>query len=233
MDQLEAIRMFVRVVDSGSFSAVARESGIGQPAVSKQIAALESRLGAQLLRRTSRSLSVTEAGQDFYESAVRLVDDLETAVSRVGRGQTAPSGLVRVTVAPVFGRVHVLPRLGEFFARFPDISVEIVVTDRAVDLVQEGVDVAIHNGPLTDSTVVVRKIATTPVVTIRPEWGSDRCIGPPLPLDVPVYLPHISARSSSSRTMRPLATLLRRKAACHMFATTTSSTYWPWPVSRR
>src|ERR1700685_84370 len=134
MDQLEAIRMFVRAVDSGSFSAVAREAGIGQPAVSKQIAALEARLGAQLLRRTSRSLSVTEAGQDFYESAVRLVDDLETAESRVGRGQTAPSGLIRVTVAPVFGRVHLLPRLGQ-------------LTDRAVDLVQEGVDVAIHNGP--------------------------------------------------------------------------------------
>ncbi len=171
MDQFEAIRMFVRVVDSGSFSAVAREAGIGQPAVSKQIAALESRLGAQLLRRTSRSLSVTEAGQDFYESAVRLVDELETAVSRVGRGQTAPSGLVRVTVAPVFGRVHVLPRLGEFFARFPDIVVEIVVTDRAVDLVQEGIDVAIHNGPLTDSTVVARKIAATPIVTVAtPEY---------------------------------------------------------------
>jgi DNA-binding transcriptional LysR family regulator len=166
MDELAAIRTFVRVVDSGSFSAVAREAGLGQPAVSKQIAALEVRLGAQLLRRTSRSLSVTEAGQDFYESAVRVVDDLERAVSRVGRGQTAPSGLIRVTVAPVFGRVHVLPSLGEFFARFPDITVEVVVTDRAVDLVQEGIDVAIHNGPLTDSSVVARKIASTPIVTV-------------------------------------------------------------------
>jgi LysR family transcriptional regulator for bpeEF and oprC len=166
MDQFEAIRMFVRVVDSGSFSAVAREAGIGQPAVSKQVAALEARLGAQLLRRTSRRLSVTEAGQDFYESALRLVDDLETAVSRVGRGQTAPSGLVRVAVAPVFGRVHLLPRLGEFFARFPDIVVETIVTDRTVDLVQEGVDVAIHNGPLSDSTAVTRKIAATPIVTV-------------------------------------------------------------------
>jgi LysR family transcriptional regulator for bpeEF and oprC len=166
MDQLEAIRMFARVVDTGSFSAVAREAGIGQPAVSKQIAALEARLGAQLLRRTSRSLSVTEAGQDFYESAVRLIDDLETAVSRVGRGQMAPSGLIRATVAPVFGRVYLLPKLGEFYARFPDIVVEIVVTERTVDLVQEGVDVAIHNGSLTDSSVVARKIATTPVVTV-------------------------------------------------------------------
>jgi DNA-binding transcriptional LysR family regulator len=166
MDQLEVMRMFVRVVDRGSFSAVAREAGIGQPAVSKQIAALEARLGAQLFRRTSRSLSVTEAGQDFYESALRLVDDLETAVSRVGRGQTVPSGLIRVALAPVFGRLHVLPRLGEFFARFPEIVVEMVVTERTVDLVHEGIDVAITHGSLTDSTVIARKIAATPVVTV-------------------------------------------------------------------
>ena len=184
MDQLEAMRTFVRVVDSGSFSAVAREAGIGQPAVSKQIAALEARLGAQLLRRTSRSLSVTEAGQDFYESAVRLIDDLETAVSRIGRGQMAPAGLIRVTVAPVFGRVHLLPRLGEFFARFPDIVVEIVVTDRTVDLVQEGVDVAIHNGPLTDSSLVARKIAATPVVTVATPEHLERNGEPGSPNDL-------------------------------------------------
>jgi LysR family transcriptional regulator, regulator for bpeEF and oprC len=183
-DSLAAIRMFVRVVDCGSFSAVAREAGIGQPAVSKQIAGLEARLGAQLLRRTSRSLSVTEAGQDFYESAVLLVDDLERALSRVGRGQTAPSGLVRVTVAPVFGRLHVLPRLGEFFARFPDIVVEIVVTDRTVDLVQEGVDVAIHNGPLNDSTVVARKIAATPIVTVATPGYLKRYGEPKTPSDL-------------------------------------------------
>ena len=111
VDQIAAIRMFVRVVESGSFSAVARELGVGQPAVSKQMTALDSYLGAQLLRRTSRSLSLTEAGQDFYESAVRLIDDLEAAESRVGRGQNAPSGLIRVTVAPVFGRLYIVPRL--------------------------------------------------------------------------------------------------------------------------
>jgi len=166
MDRLESIRMFVRVVESGSFSAVARDAVIGQPAVSKQVAALEARLGAQLLRRTSRSLSLTEAGQDFYESAVRLIDDLEAAESRVGRGQTAPSGMIRVTVAPAFGSIHVLPRLDEFCRRYPDITVEIVVTDRTVDVVQEGVDVAIHNGDRADSTVVAKKIAVTPIVTV-------------------------------------------------------------------
>jgi LysR family transcriptional regulator for bpeEF and oprC len=85
MDRLEGMKIFVRVVESGSFSAVARELGTGQPAISKQVAALEEHLGAQLVMRTSRSLSLTEAGRDFYESAVRLISDLEAAESRVGR----------------------------------------------------------------------------------------------------------------------------------------------------
>jgi LysR family transcriptional regulator for bpeEF and oprC len=158
--------MFVRVVESGSFSAVAREAGVGQPAVSKQITALEAHLGAQLLRRTSRSLSLTEAGQDFYESAVRLIDDLQAAESRVGRGQNAPSGLIRVTVAPVFGRLYIVPRLPEFFTRHPDIVVDLVVTDRVVNLVEEGIDLAIHNGELKDSSLVMQRIAATPVITV-------------------------------------------------------------------
>src|SRR3954447_9473581 len=103
MDRLDTIEMFVRVVESGSFSTVARQRGVGQPAVSKQIAALEAHLGVQLMLRTSRSLTLTEAGQDFYESAIRLMGDLDAAESRVGRRQVSPSGLVRATVAPVFG----------------------------------------------------------------------------------------------------------------------------------
>jgi DNA-binding transcriptional LysR family regulator len=166
MDQIAAMRAFVRVVESGSFSAVARESGIGQPAVSKQITALEAHLGAQLLRRTSRSLSVTEAGQDYYESAVRLIGDLEAAESRVGRGQNAPSGLIRVTVAPVFGHLFIVPRLHEFFTQYPDITLEFCVTDRSVNLIEEGVDLAIHNGELKDSTLIAQRIATTPVITV-------------------------------------------------------------------
>lgn len=166
MDRIAAMRMFVRVVECGSFSAVAREADVGQPAVSKQITALEAHLGAQLLRRTSRSLSVTEAGQEFYESAVRLIGDLEAAESRVGRGQNAPSGLIRVTVAPVFGHLYIVPRLHEFFTQFPDIVLEFVVTDRIVNLIEDGIDLAIHNGELKDSTMIVQRIATSPVITV-------------------------------------------------------------------
>jgi LysR family transcriptional regulator, regulator for bpeEF and oprC len=93
MDRLDAMRVFVRVVETGSFSAVARELGIGQPAVSKQIAALEGHVGAQLLRRTSRSLSVTQAGSEFYAAAVRLVEDLDAAIAHAGKRDTEPAGL--------------------------------------------------------------------------------------------------------------------------------------------
>ncbi len=99
MDRLEAMRVFVRVVETGSFSAVAREANIGQPAVSKQVAALEEHLHARLLHRTSRNLNLTEAGQIYYEAAVRLLSDLENTEQAVGRGQTQPSGLLRVALS--------------------------------------------------------------------------------------------------------------------------------------
>lgn len=166
MDRMAAISLFVRVVDAGSFSAVARTLGVGQPAVSKQVAALEAHLGAQLLQRTSRSLTLTEAGRDFYESGVRLLGDLEAAESRVGRGAVAPSGLVRANVTPVFGRLYIVPRLSTFFASYPGVSVELVVTDHLVNLVEEGVDLGIHNGELSDSSLIARKIAQTPIVTV-------------------------------------------------------------------
>jgi LysR family transcriptional regulator, regulator for bpeEF and oprC len=166
MDRMGAISLFVRVVDAGSFSAVARTLSVGQPAVSKQIAALEAYLGAQLLQRTSRSLTLTEAGRDFYESGVRLLGDLEAAESRVGRGRIAPSGLVRANVTPVFGRLYVVPRLREFFARYPGVAVELVVTDRLVNLIEEGIDLGIHNGELSDSSLIARKIAQTPIITV-------------------------------------------------------------------
>jgi DNA-binding transcriptional LysR family regulator len=134
MDRLEGIKIFVRVVESGSFSAVARELGTGQPAISKQ------HLGAQLLMRTSRSLSLTEAGRDFYESAVRLISDLEAAESRVGSGQASPSGVVRVTAAPGFSRRYVVPKLPSFRARYPNVVVEMLVSERTSNLVEEGMD---------------------------------------------------------------------------------------------
>jgi DNA-binding transcriptional LysR family regulator len=166
MDRFDTMRMFVRVVESGSFSGAARELGVGQPAVSKQIASLERHLGAQLLLRTSRSLVVTDAGRNFFESAAKLIADLDAAESRIGRGLRAPSGLVRVSAAPSFGALCVVPRLPEFFRRYPDVSVELLVSDRSARLIEEGIDVGIRIGELPESSLLARKIGTTEVVVV-------------------------------------------------------------------
>lgn len=158
--------MFVRVVESGSFSKAARDIGIGQPAVSKQVAALENRLGVQLLTRTSRGLNVTTAGQDFYESALRILGEFEDAEERIGRHQLSPSGLVRVTASPAFGRMYVIPRLAEFRERYPDVSIDLEVSERRVDLIEEGIDVAIRMGNLADSSLTAQRIGTMRVATV-------------------------------------------------------------------
>src|ERR1700731_2547802 len=166
MDRLEGIKIFVRVVENGSFSAVARELGTGQPAISKQVAVLEEHLGAQLLMRTSRSLSLTEAGRDFYESAVRLISDLEAAESRIGSGQASPSGVVRVSAAPAFSRLFVVPQLPAFRVRYPKVVVESLVSERTSNLVEEGIDLAIRNDALADSSLIARKIGESAVIAV-------------------------------------------------------------------
>jgi len=166
MDRLEAIKYFVRVVECGSFSAVARENHVGQPVVSRQIAALEAHLGAELVLRTSRRVTVTDAGQAFYDAAVRLVDDLEAAESLVGKKQASPAGLVRLTTAPALGRLYVIPLLPRFLASYPDVSVELSSSERHVDLLGEGFDLAIRHGSMADSTLKSRKIASAPYVIV-------------------------------------------------------------------
>ncbi len=166
MDRLDSIKVFVRVVESGSFSAVARQLGVGQPTVSKQVAALERHLGAQLLMRGSRRVTLTEAGRDFFESASHLVAELEAAESRIGRGLRTPSGLVRVSVAPSFGAQYLVPRLHELFGRYPEVTVELLASDRSANLVEDGVDVAIRNGELPESSLIARRLGSTPVVVV-------------------------------------------------------------------
>src|SRR6201988_5436050 len=166
MDKLDAMQVFVRVVEKGSFSAVAKERGIGQPAVSKQISALEDELGAELIHRTSRSIATTEAGRDFHESALRILEDFESATSRIGRGQTAPKGLIRVTVPPTFARLHMVAKLPAFFAAYPDMAVEMAASESPATIIEDGFDLAIHSGDLPDSTLVARKFAQTIMILV-------------------------------------------------------------------
>ncbi|MRW89412.1 LysR family transcriptional regulator [Duganella sp. FT80W] len=166
MDRLDAIRLFVRLVECGSFSAVGREEGIGQPAVSKQIAALERQLGAQLVLRTSRQVAITDAGQAYYESAKRLMDEFDALESSVGERQHAPRGLIRVSTAPAHGRLCITPLLPAFLRQYPLVQVELSASERPLDLVADGIDVAIRHGRLLDSSLTARQLSETELVLV-------------------------------------------------------------------
>ncbi|MDE1178767.1 MAG: LysR family transcriptional regulator [Edaphobacter sp.] len=166
MDRFGAMEIFVRVVETGSFSAVAKERAIGQPAVSKQVSALEAELGTELLRRNTRSISLTEAGGEFYQSAQRILEDFESAASRIGRGQVAPKGLVRVAAPPSFARLHMVTKLAAFFERYPEIAVEFGVCDNPAKLIEEGYDLSIHSGDLPDSGLIARRFAQTLIILV-------------------------------------------------------------------
>src|SRR5260370_36240651 len=161
MDWLDAKQTFVRVTAQDSFSGVAPERGIGRPAVSKQISVLEEELGTELIHRTSRSIALTEAGRDFYDSAVRILDDFESSTSRIGRAQTAPKGLIRLAVPPTFARLHLVSKLPAFFAAYPDMAVEMAASESPTTIIEDGFDLAIHSGDLPDSNLVARKFAQT------------------------------------------------------------------------
>jgi len=166
MDRFDAMQMFVRIIEKGSFSAVAKERGIGQPAVSKQISALEDELGTELIHRASRSIALTEAGRDFYESALRILDDFENSTSRIGRGQTAPKGFIRVAVPPTFARLHMVSKLPAFFAAYPDMAVEMGAPESPAKIIEDGFDLAIHSGDLPDSDLVARSFAQTRIILV-------------------------------------------------------------------
>jgi len=160
MDRMAAMQAFVLVVDTGSFSAAARRLNVGQPAVSKLVAQLEDRLGVKLLVRTTRGLTATEAGLNYYERARRSIeeaDEAEFAARGAGRSLT---GRLRIAAAVTFARIHVMPHLPEFLEQHPDLAIEVVLDDRNVDLVQEGIDVALRMGRLADSSLTAKRIAT-------------------------------------------------------------------------
>ena len=148
----------MRVVETGSFSGASRYLGIGQPAVSKTVAQLEDRLGVKLLLRTTRGLSTTEAGQAYYERARRIIEDADEA-DRVARGAGAGlTGRLRVSAAVTFASIHIIPHLAGFLSRHPDLELEVILDDRNIDLVQDGIDVSFRMGKLADSSLTARRI---------------------------------------------------------------------------
>ncbi|RFB75712.1 LysR family transcriptional regulator [Methylovirgula sp. 4M-Z18] len=160
MDRMAAMEAFVLVVETGSFSAAARRLNVGQPAVSKSIAQLEAWLGVTLLVRSTRGLTTTEAGLSFYERARRSIEEADEAELSARGAGAGPIGKLRVCAAVTFARIHVMPHLPEFLARHPGLDMEVVLDDRNIDLVQEGIDVALRMGELPDSALTARRILT-------------------------------------------------------------------------
>jgi DNA-binding transcriptional LysR family regulator len=160
VDRLAAMEAFVLVVDTGSFSAAARRLNVGQPAVSKLVANLEQRLGVKLLMRTTRGLTATEAGLNYYERARRSIEQAEEAEFAARGAASSLAGKLRVCAAVTFARLHFMPHLPEFLARHPDLEIEVVLDDRNIDLVQEGIDVGLRMGQLADSGLAARRIAS-------------------------------------------------------------------------
>ncbi|SER55050.1 DNA-binding transcriptional regulator, LysR family [Faunimonas pinastri] len=160
MDRLQSMIAFVRVVENGTFSGAARQLGLGQPAVSKTIAQLENRLQVRLLLRSTHGLAPTEAGLRFFERArlaIQEVDEAELEARGAGAGL---SGSLRICAATTFARLMIVPRLPAFLARHPDLDIDVILDDRVIDLVAEGIDVALRMGALADSTAMARRIAS-------------------------------------------------------------------------
>lgn len=175
MDRTDAIAVFIAVADHGSFAAAARRLGRSPASVTRAVADLESRLGVRLLTRTTRAVSTTEAGQRFLGGAKRVLADLDE-IERAAAGQgTAPRGELRLTAPILFGRLHVLPIVTEFLDCFPEVQAALALVDRPVDLVEEGLDVAVRIGALGESSAVATRVgALRRIVVASPDYLARR-----------------------------------------------------------
>ncbi|MCD2517810.1 LysR substrate-binding domain-containing protein [Massilia sp. G4R7] len=184
MDRLTLMETFVCTVETGSFSAAARRLNVGQPAVSKAIAQLEERLLTRLLLRSTRGLTTTEAGLAYYESAKRAIAMVDEA-DGAARGVSADLvGKLRVCAAVTFARLHLIPHIKRFMDRHPALEVEVMLDDRQIDLLENGVDVALRMGNLGDSSMTARRITTgRRMVVATPGYLAERGV-PQIPADL-------------------------------------------------
>jgi DNA-binding transcriptional LysR family regulator len=164
MDPLDGIAAFARVVDSGGFSAAAGRLGISKSAVSAHVQRLEQRLGVRLLNRTTRRVSLTEAGAAYYRHCARILADAEIAEQAASALQREPRGTLRISAPDSFGWMHVAPAVPAFLKRYPKLSIDIALSPAHVNLVDEGLDLAIRIGVLEDTPLVVRKLAPSRLV---------------------------------------------------------------------
>jgi DNA-binding transcriptional LysR family regulator len=183
MDRFSEMATFVAIVEEGSLAAAARRLGRSAPAVTRILAGLEQRLGTRLIQRTTRRLAVTDAGQRFFQASQRLLAEIGM-VEQAAAGEGVVRGRLRITAPSLFGRLHVAPIVNVFLARFPDVQVELMLLDRVVDLIEEGIDVALRIGRLPDSSLTVRRVgAVRRVVCASPRYLKRKGV-PQVPRDL-------------------------------------------------
>ncbi|OFX11441.1 MAG: LysR family transcriptional regulator [Alphaproteobacteria bacterium RIFOXYD12_FULL_60_8] len=175
MDRLHEIEVFVAVATAGSFTKAGRRLRLSPPAVTRAISSLEDRLGARIFNRTTRSLSITDVGQRFLENARRILNDLDMA-EKEAVGETAvPQGHLTITSSVTFGRLALTPIVCAFLNQHPRVSASLLLLDRVVNLIEEGIDLAVRIGPLPDSNLVGKKIGTVRrILVASPEYISSR-----------------------------------------------------------
>jgi DNA-binding transcriptional LysR family regulator len=161
MDKLRAIEVFVRIVETGSLTAAATVLGLSAPSVVRSLAALERELSVRLINRTTRRSSLTDEGREYYARCKRVLAELEEADAMLSARRVEPSGRLRLTAPVMYGRMHIAPLVNDFLARFPAVEVELLLLDRVVDLVEEGIDAAVRIGHLAESTLVARRVDAT------------------------------------------------------------------------
>ena len=184
MDDLGNMRVFLAVARLGSFSEAGRQLDLAPSSISRQVSQLEDNLGVRLFRRTTRKLTLTGAGEMWAERAARILLEVEEAREAVRDFDAAPKGVVRVSAPIAFGRLHAAPAIISFLQTYPDISVEYGLTDRTVDLVEEGTDVALRIGQLSDSSLIARRLAPmTRVICASPNYLKRRGV-PTSPADL-------------------------------------------------
>jgi len=187
MQDLNDMVAFARVVEARGFSEAARRMGVSKSRLSKTVARLERALGVRLLHRSTRGLSVTEIGAAFYEHCTRVADEALQAAELVSRLQSEPRGVLKVTAPVAFGRLHVAPAVAEFLARHPQLSLDMTVTDRLVDLVDEGYDLAIRIAREASPHLVARELAPVRrVICATPEYFGRHGV-PATPLDLEAH----------------------------------------------
>jgi DNA-binding transcriptional LysR family regulator len=161
MDRLAVMETLVRVVETGSFSAAARHLNIGQPAVSKTVARLEARLGVRLLMRSTHGLTPTEAGRYFCDRARRAIEEADEAYLAARGADAGLVGRLRLSAGVTFGKLHLVPLLPGFMAAHPNLSIDLMLDDRPIDLIEEGIDIGLRFGPLPDSSLMAHRVATS------------------------------------------------------------------------